>query len=84
MTRIDDDILCIHLEVALTGAPPSLLDGLTDPDRRRRHVSVGEIARHLVERLRCFDIRTEQGVTRMLEQPSLFPNDIGPISLGAD
>lgn len=77
MARVDDDTLSLHLEVALATAPPSLLDGLSDPDRRRRHTAVGEIARQLVERLRCFDIQAEQA--RMSRHPSLFPPDMGPM-----
>lgn len=79
MNRVDDDTLSLHLEVALSTAPPSLLDGLADRDWRRRHVTVGEIARQLADRLRCFDIRTEQGEARMHRQPSLFPSDMRPI-----
>src|SRR3546814_19497090 len=56
MSRVDDDTLALHLEVALSTAMPSLLDRLADPDRHRRNLAVGEIARQLVDRLRCFDI----------------------------
>jgi len=59
MTRIDDDTLSLHLEVALTGASPALLDGLAAPDWRRRQAAAADVARHLVERLCCFDIRSE-------------------------
>lgn len=79
MTRVDDDTLTLHLEVALAGAAPSLLDGLSDSDHRRRHAAVGEIARQLVERLRCFDILSEDAVFSRNPHPTLFPGDIGPI-----
>ncbi|QDC37220.1 hypothetical protein [Sphingobium fuliginis] len=79
MTRVDDDILALHLEVALSTAPPSLLSGLVDPDRRQRHEAIGEIMRQLVERLRCFDILGESAIMRSACQPSLFPRDIGPL-----
>lgn len=79
MSRVDDDTLSLHLEVALAGAAPSLLDGLSDPDHRRRHVAVGEIVRQLVERLRCFDITSEDAVFARNPHPTLFPGDIGPI-----
>lgn len=77
MARVDDDTLSLHLEVALATAPPALLDSLSDPDRRRRHAAVGEIARQLVERLRCFEIQAEQA--RVSCHPSLFPSDMGPM-----
>jgi hypothetical protein len=78
MTRVDDDILALHLEVALSTAAPSLLHGLAHSDRRRRHAAIGEITRQLVERLRCFDIRGKQGEPAMFRHPSLF-SDIGPL-----
>lgn len=79
--RVDDDTLALHLEVALSTAPPSLLDGLADSDSRRRYAAVGEIVRQLVERLRCFDIRSEEVGMRSAPQQSLFPQDFGPIGL---
>jgi hypothetical protein len=72
MTRVDDSTLSLHLEVALAGASPALLDGLVDTDRRRRHMAVGEVARHLVERLRCFEIRAEQAEPPPGPEASLF------------
>lgn len=77
MSRVDDDILSLHLEVALSTTPPSLLGGLTDADRRRRHAAASQVARNLAERLRCFDIRSEQGGASC-GHPSLF-SDIGPL-----
>jgi len=47
MSRVDDDTLSLHLEVALSTAAPSLLNSLTDSNRHRRHAAVGEIARQL-------------------------------------
>lgn len=78
MSRVDADTLSLHLEVALSTAAPLLLGGLADSDWRRRHAAIGEIVRQLVERLCCFDIRTEEGEPPMLRHPSLFP-DIGPL-----
>ena len=77
LSRVDDDTLSLHLEVAIATAAPSVLDGLGDPDRRRREAAVGEIVRQLVDRLRCFDIRTEQE-NAPFHHPSLF-SDIGPL-----
>ena len=79
MARVEDETLSLHLEVAMATAPTSLLYGLVDTDWRRRQVAVGEIARQLVDRLRCFDIRTEQCDTRIFPQPMLFPSDMGPL-----
>src|SRR3546814_18200904 len=41
MSRVDDDTLALHLEVALSTALPSLLDRLPDPDRHRPPLAVG-------------------------------------------
>ena len=79
MTRVDDDTLSLHLEVALSTAAPSLLDGLTASDRYRRHAAVGEIVRQLMDRLRCFDIRADDARGRYEEQALLFPHDLGPM-----
>jgi len=79
MTRIDDDTLSLHLQVSLSSAAPALLDALADPDRCRRHAAVADLARHLAERLRCFDICDEDAIMRSAHHPSLFPRDIGPL-----
>jgi len=84
MTRVDDTALALHLEVALATVAPSLLDGLADGDRRRRHSAIGEIARQLVERLRCFDIGSDVSGMRAGAQSCLFPQDLGPIGLLSD
>ncbi|KHK91885.1 hypothetical protein [Novosphingobium malaysiense] len=84
MLRVDDEILSLHLEVALATAAPSLLIGLSDSDRRRRHMAIGEIARQLVERLRCFDITSDPSDSRIHGHPSLFPQDLGPMGIHGD
>jgi hypothetical protein len=76
MTRIDDDTLSLHLEVALSGAAPAMLDGLADADRRRRHVAVADLARHLTERLRCFDIQSADSAAGTAHQLSLFASNL--------
>lgn len=81
MTRLEEESLSLHLEVALAGASPMLLDGLTDPDRRRRSNAAANIARHLAERLRCFDIRCEETGWHNDAHPPLFPDDLGPMSV---
>jgi len=79
MARLDDDMLSLHLEVTLSGAAPALLSGLADPDRRQRHAAIGGLGRHIVERLRCFDIQSEETGSKP-DQPGLFPDDLGPIA----
>lgn len=79
MSRIDDDILSLHLEVALSTTPPALLNGLTDTDRRRRHAAASQVARDLAERLSCFDIRGGESTRAPPSQAYLFPDDLGPI-----
>ncbi len=79
IARVDDDTLSLHLEVALSTAPPSLLGGLADSDGRKRHAAIGEIARTLVDRLRCFDILADGSEPRVSRHPSLF-TDLGPLT----
>jgi hypothetical protein len=80
MTRLDESALSIHLEVALAGAAPELLGDLVHPDRSRRAVAAGDVARHLAGRLRCFDVCYSETGARLEAQPSLFPDDLGPIA----
>jgi len=79
MARLDDDALSLHLEVALAGTAPRLLDELSAPDRYRRSAAVTDIARQLAERLRCFDIRYDEPALGSTGQASLFPSDLGPM-----
>lgn len=79
MHRVSDEILSTHLEVAIATAAPSLLEGLADADRLRRHVAIGDISRHLVERLRCFDILSDAPPGRREDQPELFAVDLAPL-----
>jgi hypothetical protein len=79
MTRIDDDTLALHLEVALAGAAASLLDDLAAPDWRRRRAAAADMAQHLVQRLGCFDIRCREDGIASGRQPSLLPGDLGPL-----
>lgn len=77
MTRLDESTLSLHLEVALAGASPNILGKLADSDRIRRMVAIGEIARLLANRLRCFDISYPETRARLEPQPTLFPDDLG-------
>jgi hypothetical protein len=80
MTRIDDDTLSLHLEVALSGTDPALLDGLANPDRLRRAASVASLARQMAQRLRCFEILTEESQAEVNEHPSLFSDEMVAIA----
>ena len=77
MTRLAESALTLHLEIALASASPSLLGELAGTDRVRRIVAIGDIARHLTERLRCFDINYPETGERLESQPALFPDDLG-------
>lgn len=79
MTRLDEESLSLHLEVALAGAAPELLKGLADSDHYRRSAAASDVARHLAERLRCFEFLCEEGSARPQAHPTLFPEDVGPI-----
>lgn len=79
MTRLDENTLSLHLEVALAVAAPGLLDDLAHSDSHRRREAVADVARHLAERLRCFDIRDVESGARLAAHPSLFPDDLGPM-----
>lgn len=79
MIRVDDEILSLHLEVALAVAAPSLLDGLTNSDRRKRQAVTCEIARYLAERIRGLDIEGKRDRPPATWQRGLFPEDLGPI-----
>jgi len=79
MTRIDEEALSLHLEVALAGTAPRLLGDLSNPDRYRRSAAVADIARQLAERLRCFDFQFDEAGFRSSAQASLFPSDLGPM-----
>lgn len=79
MARIDDDALTMHLEVALAVASPSLVGDLQHGDRYRRSAAVATLARHLADRMQCFEIALHEGQGVRVEHPSLFPNDLQPL-----
>jgi len=60
MTRLDDDTLAHHFEVALSSASPSTLAELQHADRYRRMAAVSTLSRYLTERMRCFDLRNSR------------------------
>ena len=72
MTRIHQDTLAIHLEVALSCAPVDTLAALQDADGQLRRRATYTLAQHLADRLGCFDI-TGDGIGEDMEkQASLF------------
>lgn len=79
MHRVSEDILSTHMEMAIATASPSLFERLASDDRLQRHAAVGEIACHLVERLRCFEFLSEEASARTEAQRCLFPGDLRPI-----
>ena len=78
MSRIADDVLLTHLEVALAVAPEPTLAGLNADDPRAQRSARVDLARHLVERMRGFVIEGD-GYTSGRIQPCLFPGDLAPI-----
>ena len=71
MSRIDHNALADHLEVALTVAPAATLAKLHETDGLCRRVATAELARHLAERLECFNIAFQEW-RPVPGQPSLF------------
>jgi hypothetical protein len=78
MDRIADDILLTHLEVALAVAPELTLAGLNAVDPRAQRSARVDLARHLVERMRGFEISGEVYPTGS-SQSCLFARDLSPI-----
>jgi hypothetical protein len=78
MTRIADHDLAHHFEIALSVAGTALLADLQHAERHRRSAAVCALADHLAARMRCFEITLEDGAYG-LAQPSLFPDDLGPL-----
>lgn len=78
MDRIADDILMTHLEVALAVAPELTLAGLNAVDPRAQRSARVDLARHLVERMRGFEISGEVYPPGP-SQSCLFAGDLSPI-----
>lgn len=78
MSRITDDILLTHLEVALAVAPEAMLVRLSADDPRAQRNARVDLARHLVERMQRFAIECEAN-GNMSVQPCLFPGDLAPM-----
>lgn len=78
MSRIADDVLLTHLEVALAVAPEPTLAGLNADDPRAQRSARVDLARHLVERMRGFVIEDDGNAGGDI-QPWLFPGDVAPI-----
>jgi hypothetical protein len=72
MSRIDSAALAHHIEVALTVTPSTVLTGLQERDGAVRRAATARLARHLADRLDCFDIEFADWQPPVAEQPSLF------------
>lgn len=72
MSRIDSEALAHHIEVALTVTPSIVLTGLQERDGVVRRAATARLARHLADRLDCFDIEFAEWQPPVAEQPSLF------------
>ena len=71
MTRIDPDTLATHLEVALSVAPATTLEGLKATDCATRRYAAKELAYYLTDRLGCFEVTAGPDLPEA--HPSLFP-----------
>ncbi len=78
MTRIADEILFTHIEVAIAIASEATLVGLGADDPRTQRNSRVDLARHLVERMQGLEIEGEGNAGRS-SQPTLFPGDLSPM-----
>ena len=72
MTRIDQNALATHIEVALTCAPLDTLSALQDTDSQRRRRATLSLAQHLADRLGCFEITGDGLGGDAAQQASLF------------
>ena len=72
MTRIDQNALATHIEVALTCAPLDTLSALQDTDSQRRRRATLSLAQHLADRLGCFEITDDGLGGDGAQQASLF------------
>lgn len=78
MSRIADEILLTHIEVALAVASEATLVGLGADDPRTQRNARLDLARHLVERMQGLEIEGGTNAGRS-SQPTLFPGDPSPI-----
>ena len=78
MSRISDDTLLTHLEVALAVAPEHMLVRLNADDPRAQRSARVDLARHLAERMRGFTIEGDNHGGPSA-QSCLFPGDLSPI-----
>ena len=78
MSRIADEILFTHIEVALAVASEATLVGLGADDPRTQRNARVDLARHLVERMQGLEIEGEGNAGRS-SQPTLLPGDLSPM-----
>lgn len=72
MSRIDSEALAHHIEVALAVTPSIVRTALQERDDAVRRAATSRLARHLAERLDCFDIEFAEWQAPAADQPSLF------------
>ena len=68
--RVADPELALTLEVALAGAPSSMLTDLQHHDRYRRGAAFATLASYLAGRMRCFEVLAVERPPA--DHPSLF------------
>lgn len=78
MSRIADEILFTHIEVAIAIASEATLVGLGADDPRTQRNARVDLARHLVERMQGLEFEGEGNAGRS-SQPTLFPGDLSPM-----
>lgn len=78
MSRIADEILLTHIEVAIAIASEATLVGLGADDPRTQRNARVDLARHLVERMQGLEIEGEGNASRS-SQSTLFPGDLSPM-----
>lgn len=66
------DTLATHLEVALACTPQTTLSDLQDTDGSHRRKDAETLARHLADRLACFEFSFERDARYEVPHPALF------------
>lgn len=78
MTRIDQQSLALHLEVALSGAASHVVADLAQPDRYRRQAAVSTLAHYLANRMDGFEVLLPEPPAEPTPLP-LFPDLNGDV-----
>ena len=78
MSRIADETLLTHFEIALAVASPRTLAALGTADLRAQRRARLDLAHHLVDRLRAV-VADNDGARIGGTQPGLFSDDLSPM-----